>query len=237
MYAFTVCLSPSRCFAFRLSVPSPFYPSLEVRWFFPGAIPEAVAAWFDEAPHAPAARRTDRYLLLPEQDALGLKLREGRFEAKRRQHRLGVRQFSAQAWGRVEHWRKWSFSLEAGPVGELATPDEAWLSVDKTRRLRTYGLDAEGRPVVRAPSDPEPERGCGLELTEVEAADARWWSLGFEAFGPESTLGETFDAVVARVFSNPPPTALPVGSSFGYPCWFLRLPAPSDTDLAHPHRP
>ena len=203
-----------------------FYPSLEVRWFFPGSIPEAASDWFEQAPHSAPARRTDRYLLLPDQDALGLKLREGRFEAKHRHGRLGVRQFADQAWGRVEHWRKWSFPLEAGPVDDRATPEAAWLPVGKTRRLRTYGLDGGGRPVV-CPEDEEPERGCGLELTEVVAAGASWWSLGLEAFGPEPTLTDTFDAVVARVFADPPPVALPVGASFSYPCWFLRLPGVS----------
>ena len=55
----------------------------EIRWFFPGAIPAGVLGWFrDGAPIAPAPKRTDIYLPLPERLALSVKLREGRLEIK-----------------------------------------------------------------------------------------------------------------------------------------------------------
>ncbi|MGD8968471.1 MAG: hypothetical protein PVI07_13255, partial [Anaerolineae bacterium] len=55
--------------------------------------------------------REDHYLRLSDTYALGIKLRQGRIEAKQRVRRPGVVRFHERVTGIVEHWRKWSFQL------------------------------------------------------------------------------------------------------------------------------
>ena len=53
--------------------------SAEIRWFVPGQIPQAVLDWFG-AGHAlkPEEKRIDEYLMFPDCDTVGVKLRQGK---------------------------------------------------------------------------------------------------------------------------------------------------------------
>ncbi|MDX1613181.1 MAG: hypothetical protein R3300_02660 [Candidatus Promineifilaceae bacterium] len=200
------------------------YPTVEVRWFFRGRLPDQVTSWYRELPGplSSAETRVDRYLRLDEGEAVGIKLREGNLEIKRRVEAFGKVSFPNRVTGRLEHWRKWSFALgidtDAGDY--VAGSDSDWLAVNKTRQLRRYLVEG-GRLLALPVSDVE--RGCEVELAQVTLLQS-WWSIALEAFGPEGELRQTLESVAERVFATPPPITLTVEASFSYPQW-LALPA------------
>ena len=176
------------------------YRSAEVRWFGRGEIPPPVEAWFAGLGARPETEtRTDRYLA-PTSDALGVKLREGQVEAKRRQStldRLAVGETAAT----VELWAKWSFPL-AEPVEEIG---DDWVAVTKSRRQRH--------------AEPAGEAGeCALELSRLAVDGQAWWSVCLEATGPDPAAALA-DAA-GRWLAGAPP--LPASEARGYPAW-LRM--------------
>ncbi|WP_412068950.1 hypothetical protein [Rubrivirga sp. IMCC43871] len=178
-------------------------PTLEVRWFHPGPIPGPVAAWFDALgePVADEAR-TDRYLA-PSSDALGVKLREGRIEMKRRDGMAGPVAAGASRTT-AEAWTKWSFAL-AESVGELDGP---WLAVAKRRRQRVLELTT-GQ--------------CALELSAVTVGVAAWWSVCLEAEGDTVDRRRTsLAAGAARWLGVADAPALTADAAFGYPAWLRK---------------
>ena len=56
--------------------------SAEIRWFIKGQIPSSVFDWFNglNENYVNQPERTDYYLVLKSDDALGIKLREGKVE-------------------------------------------------------------------------------------------------------------------------------------------------------------
>ena len=64
----------------------------EIRWFLRGTLPAEVSRWFEgvcgNATRYPP--RVDLYLALPETDTVGVKLREGLLEVKRKDGDLGL---------------------------------------------------------------------------------------------------------------------------------------------------
>lgn len=78
--------------------------TMELRWFYVGVIPEAIAQWFQQLelgkPLKPPSEREDTYLLVPGHEYLGLKLRQRNLEVKLRQAELGVQSFEEA--GKVE---------------------------------------------------------------------------------------------------------------------------------------
>jgi hypothetical protein len=72
----------------------------------------------------------------------------------------------------------------------------------------------------RRPADGKlPERGCSVEFTEVrlDGGDA-WWTLGFEAFGPVDTVGDSLRSVAAVLAARRPPE-LGADTMASYPAW------------------
>ena len=184
-------------------------PTLEVRWFLPGNLPEAVAAWFDGL-GAPVGEesRTDRYLVPTEGDALGLKVREGRIEAKQRTGRA-----AAAAWGRAsarpETWRKWSLALASGEGDAL---DGGWAEVAKARRQRWLQFDGAV---------------CALELSTVACGGDAWWSVCLETSGERAAdRARALDGAAARWLDRPEAPALPRDAALGYPAWLRERASP-----------
>ena len=184
--------------------PGP-YRTAEVRWFAEGAVPAAVAAWFD-ALGDPVGEdvRTDRYLG-GTGDGLGLKVREGRVEAKRFEGAGGA--------GRVrgveaETWAKWLLPT----AGDPAPP--GWVAVRKRRRQRR--AEAAGG-------------SCAVEVSEVEAGGpqtggAVWWSVCLEASGPTAEARRAALAHGAALWlGRDDAPALPPGAAMGYPAWLARV--------------
>jgi hypothetical protein len=153
-------------------------------------------------------------------------------EWKGRTEELGLVDLGAGAGGRVERWVKWSLA-----PGELPEEARSWLTgsgvreVRKNRLLRQALLSPGGGaveiPVTDAPPsshDPrgEPLRYLRLELTQLESAGERWWTLGFEAQPTDGVVGAFFAERMAMVLEHCPDIER-YGSaqSHGYPAWLL----------------
>ena len=170
------------------------YHTLEVRWFWRGDA-GAVGAWFsDLGPPVASESRTDRYLG-PTSDDLGVKLREGRVEAKRREGAEGTLPGRPET---VAAWAKWSFPILGRPI-----PDGGWVEVAKTRRQRAVHLAGAA---------------CALELSGLQVEGETWGSLCLEAHGPTpAARREALDEAVRQWLADPPPLGDALAS--GYPAW------------------
>lgn len=198
------------------------FPTVETRWFYRGATPAAVLDWYHSGERAPEAQptRTDSYLQPSPPGDMGIKLREGRLEIKQRVRQYGVTCFHERACGQIEHWQKASFEAEAGPgvLMSLVKPGASWIAVRKARKLRRYHvIDAATVEAVAVPD--YTARGCSIELAEIEVRSDNWWSLAFEAFGPEETLLENLLAVAQHAFAAGDAPVLDAKHSFGYAYW------------------
>ena len=185
------------------SSPTPPLRTTEARWFVRGATPADVAAWFDAlGPPVEAQSRTDLYLA-PTSDALGLKLREGRVEAKRLDGPAGPLN-AGRAAAPLETWTKWSFALE-----EDVAPSGGWVAIEKTRRQREHEAG---------------DGTCRLELSEVTVGDDVWWSVCLEAEGPSAEARRrALATAAARWLGRPDAPALPADAAMGYPAWLRAL--------------
>lgn len=186
-------------------------PSVEARWFIAGSLPEKLRICFEQGMLVGADRkvRTDHYLFLPGTASIGVKLREGKFEVKRRDADFGIAPIGSGATGRLGLWRKWSFTI--ADKGSEKAPDGDWFSIEKKRLLRKYILENGGFRSVD-PGEVFTEFGCTVELTTLKVRGVDWWSFGFEAFGPdENRLRETLEPRVDGITL--------AASSEIYPLW------------------
>ncbi len=196
----------------------------ELRWFYPGRIPEDIQNWFEQyclidSP-SPPEERSDLYLYLPECEFLGIKLREGRLEVKWRQAELGIVRFGESVEGKVEKWGKW---LCCDPTGESFQPSQVlanplWLSVEKVRYSQIYQVTPEFSPQPVF-SDENIDNGCSIELTQLVIQNHTWWSLAFEAFGEDAHLMDNLQATANWVFHPDGGAKLITTDSFAYPSW------------------
>jgi hypothetical protein len=205
-----------------VSRSSAAYPTTEVRWFFTGDIPASVERWFqnlgDQNDHLES--RFDRYLRLPQEDALGIKLRENRLEIKIRTTVYGNVTFNIGVEGCLEGWRKWSFELADGyaEATAIGDSDPSWLSIGKGRVLKRFLVDDQRR-TIPVPADDTQPRTCALELTRVTALDQRWWSLALEAYGHDVKSRDGLILVARQIFLPPCPFTLAVDNSLSFPQW------------------
>lgn len=198
------------------------FPTAEVRWFYRGSVPGGVLTWFITGFPEPEEQppRVDWYLQLADGDALGIKLREGRIELKRRLHQYGIVRLAAGVDGRIEGWRKWSFPLaETEEFPEYASLEaHHWTRVRKERQLKRFSITA-GRQVEPVPVGSLLSDGCNAELAHISAAGGQWWSLAFEAFGHEPDLVETLVAIAAFALERGETPTFHAHDSYGYPQW------------------
>ena len=227
------------------------WSTLEVRWFFPGPPAEGASAlevWFrSRSPYggsaapaaiawepAPPAWRRDRYLVIPRQEDMGIKWREGRLEIKGREVALGHRVFAPASEGMCERWIKWSYG---GPAIERRFGDlfraggpHGLFTVEKRRLQRHFRLDPSGAAIEVGPDDPR-ERGVNVELAQVRTAGspgsclAPHWSLAFEAF-PGDRVSRPFMQVVTGFLAGRPALPLSAANSMSYPRWLLAFDQP-----------
>jgi len=197
--------------------------SLEVRWILAGQLPLAVAGWFGRFP-AQVTALEDAYLLDPYLPGLSVKVRAGRaLEVKAYRGSPGLLEVTGRARGRLESWQKWSFPWNQPSQGG-GDPAAGWRLVSKRRRISWFAL-ASG---PARPSAPGPGQGlrCAVELTEIHAGGEAWWTLGFEATGPDSLLRSQLQAAAARVFAQALPggAELDIDDSRSYQQWLRRRP-------------
>jgi hypothetical protein len=204
------------------------YPTLEVRWFFKGEIPQGIWDWVEDrglnSIAAPA--RIDYYLRIAESDSLGVKLREGRIEVKQRFGQREIVNFGDQAAGYLEQWRKWSFPvLDTQEVlAELGSNPSNWVGVRKTRHLGIYQSTDHG--IEQAAADTSLNLGCGWEFValQVEGLQEPWCSVGFESFGTSAKQRDILLSVAENLLLMKLAPKLGLVDSFGYPRW-LQLQA------------
>ena len=181
--------------------------TLEVRWLLPGRLDAAVARWFGRFPGETEARE-DSYLLNPDLRGLSVKVRAGRaLEVKMYQGTAGLLEVPGHARGRIQAWQKWSFPV--GPLSQDGDGPAGWTTIRKRRRISRFRLASDGIAAGAPRWASEP--GCTVELTEVDARDQAWWSLGFEAAGPADLLRRALEGTAALVFAR----ALPGGAELG----------------------
>lgn len=181
--------------------------TLEVRWLLPGRLDAAVAGWFGRFP-AEAESREDTYLVNRDWRGLSVKVRAGRaLEVKMYHGIVGPLDVPGRARGRIQAWQKWSFPV--GSVSQEGDGPPGWTVIRKRRRISRFRLAdggiAEGVPGWAG------EPGCTVELTEVDARDETWWSLGFEAAGPADLVRGALEDTAALIFAR----ALPGGAELG----------------------
>jgi hypothetical protein len=204
------------------------YPTVEVRWFFEGAVPSEVWEWFnargcrseDQPP------RVDNYLKIVEGDSLGVKVREGRIEVKQRYGQQVNIRFGKKAEGCVEQWCKWSFELveSCGVVMELMDSSSRWIAVKKNRALHTYRV-TDDRIIRDVPGCSSIDRGCTWEIVKVkvDGIENEWWSVGFEAFGREGERWDTMLMVAEKFLFLAEAPRLGIQASYGYPSWLQQV--------------
>lgn len=189
----------------------------EVRWFFSGQVPPDVAEWFaGRCDPVLQPERTDLYLTGLD-ESVGIKLREGRLEVKQRRGAGEAVRFGGGVEGLAEGWTKWGFGLAEADAPRM---DGDWLPVTKTRWLRFFEVSGEG-DVTSLPR--YPNRGGGLELTEVSVPSGEvWWTIGVEVLGPDEYRRGDMDALVAWLMAASDGPELPLESSMSYPGWMVR---------------
>jgi hypothetical protein len=200
--------------------------SLEVRWILPGQLEASVARWFARFP-AGLESREDTYLADPQLGGLSVKLRQGRaLEVKVYRGSPGALEVAGRARGRLESWDKWSFPCD--PLSRAGADLPGWRPVRKL--IRRFSL-ASGQRWARGRGLGE-EPGCAVELTEVRVRGQAWWTLGFEATGPDSLLRSELEAAAALVFAQALPGGVELGTddSRSYGQWLTGGRVPSDAD-------
>src|SRR5580692_5424698 len=195
--------------------------SLEVRWIFSGQLETAVTEWFARFP-AELETRDDIYLLSPRLPGHSVKLRaSAALEVKAYHGSPGILDVPGRAHGRLESWRKWSFPF--GSLSHGSGDPAGWRPIRKTRRISRFSLASE---TIRAGGHRpgSGERGCAVELTEVQTRGDSWWTLGFESVGPPGLLRGQIEAAAALVFAETLPGEVKPGlaDSMSYAEWLLQ---------------
>jgi hypothetical protein len=181
--------------------------TLEVRWLLPGRLDAAVAGWFGRFP-AETESREDTYLVNRDWRGLSVKVRAGRaLEVKMYHGIVGPLDIPGRARGRIQAWQKWSFPVD--PVSQEGDGPPGWTVIRKRRRISRFRLAGGG--IAAGVPGWASEPGCTVELTEVDARDEPWWSLGFEAAGPADLVRRALEDTAALIFAR----ALPSGAELG----------------------
>jgi hypothetical protein len=206
--------------------------SAEMRWFWRGSLPSSFKGWFCElqaggfAAGGGGKKRTDAYLVDPDQRELGLKNRGGGMGVEVKCF-VGLGSSGATAppfLAPVQFWTKVlseALSIDTAPL----------IAIEKLRWLRKF--DTTGHVPVEVELDENerrkdglalPRYGCNVELTEITIRPSAesWWTFGFEAFGLLATVEASLQAVTV-VLSQRSPPSLRDGIVASYPSWLADL--------------
>ncbi|HME45556.1 MAG TPA: hypothetical protein VKF36_20865 [Syntrophorhabdales bacterium] len=202
----------------------------ETRWFIPERLPDAVLDWFRAGqPIDSEGVQVHEYLLFPDCDSVGVKLRDGRLEIKAMRGSPQTLILRSGIKGRTEQWVKWSLVSEALQALDPALHQSGrWLKVRKERFLRWFTHEQGRLTEVTGRQEPSAVVGCHIEVTRIDVdADPRFWfSLGFEAFGPPALTAAVLDDALFAFFDKHGPVpgrALSEKESASYPVWLTKL--------------
>jgi hypothetical protein len=196
----------------------------------PGALPDGVFRWFKGGRILDSQGvQIHEYLLFPDCQSVGVKLREGRFEIKAILDASQPFSLGPGIQGTTEQWVKWSFASESLQAIDPALHHSGlWLKVYKERFLRKLSADRGILEEVSARPGALPGTGCNIELTriELEANPRYWFSLGFEAFGPSPVAAKILLEAIHLFFldhGQVPGISLGERNSLSYPAWLAKV--------------
>ena len=204
------------------------YPTTEIRWFYEGEIPSAMSTAFHQKGKEPEFQppRTDYYLSLPGKSDLGIKVREGALEIKKRTVDFGNYQFTSYAMGRIESWVKWRFELSStlSDIVDDFENSNGWIPIRKKRFLRHCRLTSSG-DLIESPFGTEFDCGCEWEISEIQINQEpnKWWSMAFEFFGSMGDQPEKLVEVVKIVLLDFGFWTFSELDSMSYPQWLLEI--------------
>jgi hypothetical protein len=210
----------------------------EIRWFLKGSVSPGAWTWFNGLPGnniKESYPRKDIYLVIPDRDDLGPKVREERFEIKTRNGQGNYCEiFDGKIGGISEDWQKhtWDYS---DTIGDISTPFEKGLRVRivKSRTQRKYEVQEE--KLVPVDMDDEPDRVFIIELTELfsQALDqedkqtppGRHWTVGCEAIADRKIIEQTFETGTNELLKAYTEPLLHKENSYGYPKFSMVIAA------------
>jgi len=198
--------------------------TLEIRWFNEGKIPDDMQGWFSclEGSLSEQPARTDFYLQMNDNDGLGIKLREGRVEIKKRNHQFGLFKFNSGLEGIIENWEKWGFGMNEDSMNyENISDPKYWIAVRKQRLLRKYEL--AGHHIRPMPPESIINEAFNLELSSVVLFDRTFWSLNLEAYGGNNLNPEVFKRIGNFLFQDAPVVHVNTAISCGFPKWINKI--------------
>jgi hypothetical protein len=209
--------------------------SAEIRWFWQKHCPERLMGWFcDALDHGFAAGggppwRIDEYLLEAGQQEVGIKNRGAAGDGVEIKSLVeaGSEFLSSSPFsGPIEVWNKVKSRV-------LKLSGLPLISIEKQRRLRKFDTKTDIPVEIQLKLDSceapmgggtLPSQGCNVEFTAIngKSLGQEWWTLGFEAFGPVSTLISSLRATAAALaIRNPPPLSGSIMAN--YPSWLAHL--------------
>lgn len=195
------------------------FESTEIRWFFKGKIP-TIVNWSNEtgSHNISVESRIDYYLLIPDTDYIGIKLRNSRLEIKWRRKVHEFNSSNLTISGFVENWLKWDWNSNTSHIEmvQLFKKNEQnpWVRVHKKRIQKKFNI-YDNRLI--SISSRELYSDFALEITELVANNQAWWSVGLDSFsGKENPY---FDQIILEHLTKPYTLSLGKESSYGYPHW------------------
>lgn len=163
------------------------YPSTEIRWFFDKEN-SRIIDWFarKEISFQSIQKRTDHYLRYGQED-IGIKLREGKVEIKKRTAGPEVLEAGSHATGYRESWTKWSFGIDrqdpwADKIINLQIGKQEWTAVDKWRLGVKRTFDDLGHLVFK-PINELVSSACQIEFTRLLINGKTYFTFGIEWYG------------------------------------------------------
>jgi hypothetical protein len=207
--------------------------SWELRWFFPGEIPQTVESWLEDLDEVRYIihenSREDKHLLpINACRSIGIKLREGRMQVKWLKQIEPFMLPAKKIQGSAENWLKWTWINEEGQKdADLSIiaehPEGPGMKIEKNRKLRVYGASSSGlkggseytlRHLV---TRQDGILGCLIELTSLRVRGEYCWSIAFETFGSDDS--NLLKLMATRFLSGYAGPQLTRDNSYGYPKW------------------
>lgn len=199
------------------------FETIEVRWFYPGALPDEMAKWFGILGEQlePIDTRSDFYLQSSSPD-VGVKLRQGNLEVKYRQQDLGKFAIDGVADSQIERWWKWiCVGTESALTPAKIAERSGWLKVDKIRDRRLYRVEFGDR--IKLTQTPTPTANiAAIELTQLQLPAQIWWTIACEYFGHNISIDRQFVPLVRTLRAGCPLFEATTSISCGYPQWLER---------------
>lgn len=196
------------------------HKSKEIRWFS-REIDQRILQWFNKREYyfSETPARTDYYMPTPHSD-LGIKLREGRIEAKQRLGEPRLMPLKEGVQGYLEHWVKWSFGLSTDQilVKRMLTENQDinWIGVYKERLGLNLNQAADGAYRVTDMGG-RMALGCQIEYTRIQIRQEVWYSFALEFFG-ETRMDLPLDFLDELLGE----TLLSAENSMGYPAFLIK---------------